>query len=157
MENRAFMYTLVNKLFLAISEIVAELPDGRRWLERIIENLSSRVYHQFERDYYSRGDQPTDYALAWVRVLAKQGFLNESHYDFIPENGNIKVNIQNGTCAYREYCRQARREGTLFVCPRMTSIKWIITSKTNEPYQVVTEEIDKQGVCRGTIYPEASG
>ncbi|ADI03059.1 hypothetical protein [Syntrophothermus lipocalidus] len=157
MENLAFMYTLVNKLFLAISEVIAELPDGQQWLERVIESLSRRVYYEFERDYYSRGNQATDYAQAWVRVLGKQGFLKESHYRFVQEDGVINVYITNGTCAYREYCRQAKREGTLFVCPRMTSIKWIIAVKTGQPYLMVTDEIDNEGVCRGRVYPEDSG
>ncbi len=154
MENVGFLYTLVNKLFLAISEVVQNLPEGRPLLEQIIENLSRRVYNQFERDYYSRGSEPIDYATAWVRVLGKQGFLDEKHYHFEKEGDEIKVSIHNGTCAYREYCRQARREGSLFVCPRMTSIKWIIATKTGKPYKVVTDEIDNDGICRGTVYLE---
>jgi len=154
LENVGFLYTLVNKLFLAISEVVQELPEGRELLEQIIENLSRRVYDQFERDYYSRGSQPVDYARAWVRLLGKQGFLDEKHYRFEEADGEIKVSINNGTCAYREYCRQAKRERSLFLCPRMTSIKWIIATKTGKPYRVVTDEIDNEGICRGTVYLE---
>lgn len=152
MENRAFMYTLVNKLFLAISQTVQELPKGNSLLERAIENLSERVFNQFKKDYYPLGEGPVDYAVAWVRVLAKQGFLNERHYDIVEEGKEIRISIFNGSCAYTEYCFQAKNEGILFICPRMTSIKWIISRSTGQPYQLSVEEIDREHICTGTVY-----
>ncbi|NLU49048.1 MAG: hypothetical protein GXX09_01365 [Syntrophomonadaceae bacterium] len=152
MENPAFLYTLINKLFLAASETLQEVPGGDVSLENIIENLSRRVFDEFKRDYYPRGTSPKDFATAWIRVLGKQGFLAESHYEFVEEGDNLKVAIFNGSCAYREYCHQAEREGILFICPRMTSIKWVIARSLEKPYRVTPEAIIHSDVCVGTIH-----
>ena len=111
------------------------LPDGRTLLERIIEGLSDRVLDQFEKDLYPLGMTP------WIgpepdQASVQAGFVVEEHYEFEEIGDNIEVRIFNGSCSYREYCRQADREGLLFVCPRMQSIKWII-SKNTGPHKVV--------------------
>ncbi|MCR4399374.1 MAG: hypothetical protein QHH05_00960 [Syntrophomonadaceae bacterium] len=153
MDNRAFLYTLVNKLFLAISEQLERVPGGECLLEQVIESLSRRVFEQFESDYYPMGTTPVDYATSWIRLLGRQGFLNENHYEFRTEGEDIHVAIFNGSCAYREYCAQAHKEGLLFLCPRMTSIKWIIARSMGSPYHAVTEKIDCEGMCLGVIRP----
>ncbi|MGI6488365.1 MAG: hypothetical protein GX964_01165 [Syntrophomonadaceae bacterium] len=150
MDNRLFMYTLVNKLLLAASETMQPLPDGRTLLERIIEGLSDRVLDQFEKDLYPLGNDPVDWARAWIRLLSRQGFVVEEHYEFEEIGDNIEVRIFNGSCSYREYCRQADREGLLFVCPRMQSIKWII-SKNTGPHKVVPRDMIHDHYCVAII------